>query len=371
MAVKEPEARPKTDLATLVKVEILDVCHLDPHWAYETRSSEVIFNVYERLVTYLPDDLAGFGAGLAEELPTRENGGISQDGLEYRFRIRRGIRFHNGELLMPEDVVYSFRRLLITDREHGPSWMLMEPLLGRPSIRTREGSPVLDFAEVERAVSAEGDEVVFRLRRPFAPFIAVLATPSSSIVSKSWTVAQGEWPGTAETWREFYNTPEDGSRLRSVTNGTGPFTLESIDMAREVVLRRFDGYWRGPAPLERVVILREDDRERRFALLANAECDMASLDRPDQPKVSALPGIVMADQLPTLTCDILAFTYHINPADNPYIGSGVLDGHGIPPHFFSDVHVRRAFCCCFDSVRYLKEAVLNVSIRIVGPIPSG
>src|SRR5947207_2633145 len=113
MVVKEPEAGPKTDLKTLVKVEILDVHHLDPGWAYETRSSEVIFNVYERLVTYLPDDLAGFGPGLAEELPTKENGGISQDGLVYRFRIRRGVRFHGGEPLTPEDVVYSFRRLLI------------------------------------------------------------------------------------------------------------------------------------------------------------------------------------------------------------------------------------------------------------------
>ena len=41
---------------------------------------------------------------------------------------------------------------------------------------------------------------------------------------------------------------------------------------------------------------------------------------------------------------------------NPYIGSGELDGNGIPADFFSDVHVRKAFNYCFDYDAYIDDA---------------
>jgi peptide/nickel transport system substrate-binding protein len=54
--------------------------------------------------------------------------------------------------------------------------------------------------------------------------------------------------------------------------------------------------------------------------------------------------------------------------DNPYIGSGALDGNGVPPDFFSDIHVRKAFNQCFDYDLYIAEGQIGLGVRNNGPI---
>ena len=45
--------------------------------------------------------------------------------------------------------------------------------------------------------------------------------------------------------------------------------------------------------------------------------------------------------------------------DSPYVGSGQLDGQGVPLNFFDDVHVRRAFNYCFDAAAYGQSALVE------------
>jgi peptide/nickel transport system substrate-binding protein len=54
--------------------------------------------------------------------------------------------------------------------------------------------------------------------------------------------------------------------------------------------------------------------------------------------------------------------------NNQYIGSGELDGNGIPPDFFSDINVRRAMAQCFDYDTYIAEALNGEGVRNNGPI---
>jgi peptide/nickel transport system substrate-binding protein len=56
---------------------------------------------------------------------------------------------------------------------------------------------------------------------------------------------------------------------------------------------------------------------------------------------------------------------------NPYLGSSKLDGNGIPPTFFDDVHVRRAFNYCFDFDTMVKDALAGEGVQAQGPIPLG
>jgi peptide/nickel transport system substrate-binding protein len=56
---------------------------------------------------------------------------------------------------------------------------------------------------------------------------------------------------------------------------------------------------------------------------------------------------------------------------NPYIGSGKLDGNGIPPDFFADIHVRRAFNYCFDYETFISDAQNGEGVRNNGPIILG
>nr|NIN70173.1 hypothetical protein [Anaerolineae bacterium]NIO72617.1 hypothetical protein [Anaerolineae bacterium] len=56
---------------------------------------------------------------------------------------------------------------------------------------------------------------------------------------------------------------------------------------------------------------------------------------------------------------------------NPYIGSGTTDGNGIPPDFFSDINVRKAFCYAFNYEAYLEDAFYGEAVQPKGPIIVG
>lgn len=360
--VKHPE--------TFTKVEIGEPTTLDPARAYDTRSWEIIFNTYETLVNYSLSRQA-FTPRLAATIPSIENGLIRDDGRTYIFPIRRGVFFHDGSALTPEDVTYSLRRLLLTDAPRGPSWLLLEPLLGVHTFPRRQGVPEVDIDALLHATQVEGDTVVFRLRRPFAPFLSILSTPVTSILNKRWAVEHGAWPDTAESARDFCGREEADSALATQCNGTGPFRFVRWEREHVVELERFPGYWRAPATLKRVRILRENDWQGRKALLGAGEADMVQTDRLHVPEIEGQPGSRIYDDLTILVCDGIGFNFNINVEENPVVGSGRLDGHGIPGNFFSDLHVRRGFNYAFDWERLIRDTYHGKGRQMLGPIPEG
>jgi len=110
---------------------------MDPHWAYDTSSGNVIYHTYDNLINYKGESCYDFVPMLATEVPSVENGLIKDNGLTYIFPIRKDVKFHNGDILTPEDVVYSIKRGLIFDRSGGPMWMFHEPLLAVYSIEDK------------------------------------------------------------------------------------------------------------------------------------------------------------------------------------------------------------------------------------------
>lgn len=75
---------------------------LDPHASAAAGTREVLFNVYEGLVKTGPD---------GELIPAvAERYDISDDGLVYTFTLREGVKFHNGDPVTAEDVIYSINR---------------------------------------------------------------------------------------------------------------------------------------------------------------------------------------------------------------------------------------------------------------------
>ena len=97
---------------------------MDPAYSYDTASGEIIQSVYETLLFFKGESTTEFEPILATEW------NVSADGKTYRFKIREGVKFHNGNDLTPEDVEYSIERGMVQDYGAGPQWMLFEPLLG-------------------------------------------------------------------------------------------------------------------------------------------------------------------------------------------------------------------------------------------------
>ncbi|HDD56670.1 MAG TPA: ABC transporter substrate-binding protein, partial [Nitrososphaeria archaeon] len=125
-----PEKPPIKNPDTMIVATIGEPETLDPAWAYDTASAEVIFNIYNTLVFFDREHLDKFVPMIAEEVPSVENGLVKDNGLTIIFPIRKGIKTHAGGEITPEDVEYSFERAMIQDRDGGPVWMIFEPLLG-------------------------------------------------------------------------------------------------------------------------------------------------------------------------------------------------------------------------------------------------
>ncbi|MDJ0669320.1 MAG: hypothetical protein QNJ61_18705, partial [Desulfobacterales bacterium] len=69
---------------------------LDPCVAYDTTSSQRLWNIYQPLIFFDGSHTERFKPLLATQVPTLENGGISADGKTYTFTIRKGVKFHEG-----------------------------------------------------------------------------------------------------------------------------------------------------------------------------------------------------------------------------------------------------------------------------------
>jgi peptide/nickel transport system substrate-binding protein len=344
---------------------------LDPAYQYDNASYEVVWpNVYETLITYAGSVTSNFVPRLATEVPSLANGLISKDGLTYTFPIRQGVHFHDGTVMTPDDVRYSTLRFMLQDRDGGPAWLLLSPLVGKDATKEKDQF-VVTYQDAADAVTVQGNNVVFHLKKPFAPFLSIVAA-WTFVMPRAWAAAHGDWDGSPGTWKKFNNPKLQDRFAFDHMNGTGPFKLQEWDrQAKQAILVRHDAYWRKPAQLARVVIRTVEEFATRRLQLQQGDADLIEVNRPEQSQVQGLDGVTVRDGLPDLYISAVHFNQQINPEANPDIGSGKLDGNGIPPDFFSDVHVRRAFSYAFDYKTYLRDAWRGKGIQPNGPMVQG
>ena len=411
-AVEEDPFR-SPDPSTLLVALQFAPSSLDPALAYDSSAWEVIQNVYERLITLNHTQPFEFVPQLAEMYD------ISPDGRTYTFLIREGIRFHNGASLTASDVAYSFQRGLLQGGGSSPQWILSSILLGfndisllvddewglydnRAALQAADSQALRNAcARVMEAVTADdaARTVTFHLAWPAAQFQAVLAGPWASIIDRDWAVENGGWDGSCSSWQNYYGTL-DGSPFDRQMNGTGPFVFADWPDEETIILARYNEYQRepawdgapaGPAALERVIFRFIEDPDAQLAMLESGEADMIKLAQDQSLRADTLAGEICRYDLGRnefFPCepvsDGLIRSYIGSPANsryfaffnfdiqtssdepNPLIGSGKLDGNGIPPDFFSDVHVRRAFNYCFDLQGFIDGSLNGSGIALHG-----
>lgn len=360
---------------TLTVVRFGDPETLDPAYAYDTASSEIIlWNVYETLLFFEGESTSKFVPMLATDVPTARNGGISSDGLTYTFTIRDGVAFHDGSALTAGDVKYSLMRFMLMDRDGGPSWILLEPILGVSGTRDDSGSlNAALFDEADRAIKVDGNKISITLKKPFAPFLAIMAQ-WSMVTSRQWAVGQGDWDGSGAALATLNNPGEpSGTTLFSAGMGTGPFKIASWDrQGRQVILERNDAYWQQPAKLARVVVRVIEEFAARKLMLEQGDADIITVNRPEQTQVEAISIARIVDDIPQLSNVGIFMNLNIKAAaGTPDIGSGTLDGNGIPPDFFSDTNVRRGLAQAVDYQAAIRDCYRGKAQVGHGPIPRG
>lgn len=202
---------------------------LDPATTLEGPVSVIARQIFDTLVQYR-DVTSDIEPGLAAQWS------VSRDGLVWTFRLREGVRFHDGTALTAQLVVESLDRVIQPSAAHAPSPNMAAPRLIR-------GTPGV----VKEVKALDARTVQISLLLPYAPLPAVLAHPAFSIVLAS---------SAGQRWV-----------------GTGPFALTEASVGR-VVLDANPGYWGGPPRSTRLVFLDAGEDGRGEAMLEAQAVDV-------------------------------------------------------------------------------------------------
>lgn len=252
-------------------------------------------NVMNTLVEFVHGETAT-EPGLAESWD------ISEDGLEYTFHLRPGVKFHTTDYFTPtrdmnaDDVIFAFERQV---KQDGP-YFAMTPAASYEYYNS------MSMPDLIKSIEKVDDMTVkFVLSRPEAPMVANLAMPFASIVSKEYADKLIE-AGTPEL---FNQKPI----------GTGPFKF--VDYQKDAVIRyaRNDDYWQEPAAIENLIFAITPDASVRYQKLKAGECHVMPYPNP------ADLGAMKADQninvvsREGLNVGYFAYNTQQAPFDNPAV----------------------------------------------------
>lgn len=219
-----------------------DVATLDPAIGYDWQNWSMIKSLYDGLLDYVPGTTT-LRPGLAESQE------ISEDGTVFTFKLRAGVKFHNGREMTAEDVKYSL------DRVTNPA--TVSPGAGFfASIKGYDAMTDGSATSLEGVTVIDPLTVQITLSRPDATFLHVMALNFASVVPKEAVEAAGA---------DFGKMPV----------GTGAFKLAEWTLGQRLVFERNADYWREGLPyLDSVVF--EVGQEPVVALLRlqNGEVDV-------------------------------------------------------------------------------------------------
>ena len=234
------------DAKSLVIVIGSDVGSLDPdkytnwndYWAYG--------NMFEGL--YRPNEKGDLVPGLAESVE------VSPDGLTYRFRLRAGAKFHNGDPVTSDDVIFSINR----SRD--------------PAIQNQRASLLDNIAEVVRT-----DDRQFTVR------LKAIDAETIPKLSLYWQVKPKRYIEAVGN-ADFAKKPV----------GTGPFEFAERTPAQFLKMRAFPGYWGTKSSVAEVTIKIAPEEQSRIAQVMAGEADVAT---PISPVLASRMGSMPALQV--------------------------------------------------------------------------
>lgn len=238
-----------------------DMISLDPAEVFEFSAAEAQAQIYDRLVTYPPDDVSKLEGLVAESWS------VSDDGRTVTFKIRPGIKFHSGNPLTAEDVAFSLQRVVKLNLSPG-------------FILTQFGFTPENMAETIKATDAS--TVVLTLDKPYAPtfLLYCLTAGVGSVVDKKLVLEHEKDGDLGNGW------------LKTNSAGSGPFRLRAWKPNESVTYDANPDYWRGAPKFKRVVTRHIPERATQRLLLEKGDIDIArKLSPEDLQAVAANPDV--------------------------------------------------------------------------------
>jgi len=281
----------------IVISQAADATSLDAHMQSQAETMTVVFNIYEQLVDFTEK---------FEPVPSLATAWKQVDPVTWRFTLRKGVTFHNGEAFNARAVKFSFDRLV------------------DPNQKAPMGTRLMALKEVKVVDDFTVDIVT---KEPYAPLLYMISLYMSILPPD--TVKQ---MGDAQFARSGI--------------GTGPYRVVKWVKDQELVLEANPKYWRGAPRIGRVVFRPIPEDSARIAALQTGESDIIASVPPERWKDLQQEK---ATRLSARTGTML------------YMGLNTFQ----PP--FNDVRVRRALNHAIDVDTIISKILLGTADRMNGP----
>ena len=244
-------------------------------------------HVYDALFRFEGAETATIVPLLAVEVPTVENGGISEDGLQYTITLKPEATFPDGSPVNAAAVKFSYDR-------------------------TKELKLGVDFLldQIVETEAVDETTVRFTIKQPFSPFLNSLGSVFANLIMNPAVVDAN---ATAEDpyAHEYFVTNAAGS---------GPYLLESFapELNQATLVRNLDwwqGWPEGPH-LDRVILQYIQENATARLMLEQGDADyVAGITAEAMDALETMPGIVTFEGL-SIAQSYIALNVHVAPFDN-------------------------------------------------------
>ena len=288
-----------------------DMVTLDPSFAMDNYSVQVIDQIFDTLVTLKSDSsiqprLATSWKAVSEKV--------------YEFTLRKSVKFHNGREMTADDVVWTMNRML------------------DPKTKV----PRQQLFMVEKVEKVSADVVRFSLNQAYAPFLSAMANRALSIIPKEEVEKFGE---------NFARNPV----------GTGPFKFVSWKSGEGVTLERNPDHFLGKSHLDKVIIRPIPETVVAQQQLETGDIDVIADAMPDD--IARLQKSGLLQLVPGTSYYYIVF--NLKPDTAPVVKT-------LNKNPFTDKKVREAVVLAFpvaDAIQAVYPGLAE-QIRAFGPIPN-
>jgi peptide/nickel transport system substrate-binding protein len=290
---------------------------LDPIHVTDSESSKVVRQMFDPLLRFAPESTDVIPA-LATEVPQAEDGGLS-----YTFKLREGVKFHDGEPFNADAAIFNFERWRFTDNPYhkgggsgGSNFSYYASYFGGFD----------DDSVIDNIEALDDYTVRFALKEPLGPFLQNIAIAGFSMASPK---------AIKDDVEGFWQKPV----------GTGPFKFVSWNQGTEVNLEKNPDFWGKDLPdsqygggphVDKLVVRPNEDNTARVAALTGGQLTATDGLLPDDVATVEEAGLKV-DYRPPNTIGYLAMNLEKEP--------------------FNDVKVRQAINMAIDMPKVVDFAL--------------
>jgi peptide/nickel transport system substrate-binding protein len=241
----------------------------------------------------------------------------------WEFKLRKGVKFHNGEEFNADSVKFSLERLV------------------NPANKLRGSS---SFAPIDRVEIVDPYTVKIHTKKPWPVFLSHIALRQAAMYPPK------EHAG------------KDTAAISRNPIGTGPYKFVRWAKDEEIVMEAFPGYWGGPAKVKTVVFKPIPDDAVRVAALQNGEIDVAVNIPPHLAGIIEKHPKVFLSTAPSIrTIQLMIYTHQMDKEHKPT---------GPYPGPTADKRVRQAIAYAVDADEIIKSVMDGKAVRVATMLPS-